>query len=297
MAVLRYHPEIVERAILTAMEGPDHTYDHPGHIWNVYKRVAEEAESAPEFQGFIPEGGLILAIEKLAATVAIVPARVTVRIPDGGAQTVLIDGPVIQQLAQSYSGGLEFWPADIISLYAGSYGRAAVSLVKARQATIEELGSYHDEDRFNHEGRTFLTASYFVLDCGSGITAERLAAHNADPANQVIGELNWKYKKGCSEFENDLGDEFRQNFDTVIPTVIVQGTWDRSTPYENALELAPHFKNSKFVTVKRGGHGALGQALRASKPFEAAFWAFATTGDMSALPDEVEVPVEWVPPR
>ncbi len=49
MSVLRYHPEIVERAVLTGMEGPDHTYDHPGHIWNVYKRVAEEAEVAPEF--------------------------------------------------------------------------------------------------------------------------------------------------------------------------------------------------------------------------------------------------------
>ncbi len=254
-------------------------------------------KSLRSFEDYIPQGGLIAAIEKLAATLAIVPARVTVWIPDVGAQTVLIDGPVIRQLAQGYSGNLASWPADIISLYTGSYGRAAVSLVKARQATTGELGSYHDEDRFNHEGRTFLTASYFSLDCGSGITAERLAAYDADPANQVIGELNWKYKNGCSEFESDLGDAFRQNFDTDIPTVIVQGTWDLFTPYENAVELAPHFKNSKFVTVKRGGHGALGQALRASKPFEAAIWAFITTGDMSGLPDEVEIPVEWVAPR
>ena len=30
MTLMRYHPEIVERAILRGMEGPDHTYDHPG---------------------------------------------------------------------------------------------------------------------------------------------------------------------------------------------------------------------------------------------------------------------------
>ena len=297
MAVMRYHPEMVERAILRAMEGPDHTYDHPGHIWNVYKRVAEEAESAPEFEGFIPEGGLIKAIENLVAKVAIVPARVTVRIPDVGPQTVLIDGPVIRGLARGYSGGLGAWPSDIINLYAGSYGKAAESLVKARLNSITTLGQYRERSRFLNAGRTFLTASYFALDCGSGITAERQAQYDADPANQVIGEINWKYKQGCTVFENDLGDAFRQNFETEIPTVIVHGTWDLSTPYENALELLPYFKNSRFVTVKRGPHGSLGAAMNVSEAFSHAIWTFATTGDMSGLPDEVEIPVEWVAPR
>jgi len=56
MTLMRYYPEIVERAIFRGMEGPDHTYDHPGHLWNVYKRVAAEAENAPELKGLIPEG-------------------------------------------------------------------------------------------------------------------------------------------------------------------------------------------------------------------------------------------------
>jgi pimeloyl-ACP methyl ester carboxylesterase len=40
MSLLRLHPEIVERAIFRGMEGPDHTYDHPGHLWNVYRWLA-----------------------------------------------------------------------------------------------------------------------------------------------------------------------------------------------------------------------------------------------------------------
>ncbi len=48
MAVMRSYPEIVERAIFRGMEGPNHTYDHPGHLWNVYKRVAAEAEIAQQ---------------------------------------------------------------------------------------------------------------------------------------------------------------------------------------------------------------------------------------------------------
>jgi len=93
-----------------------------------------------------------------------------------------------------------------------------------------------------------------------------------------------------------MGDAFRQNFETDIPTLIVHGTWDLSTPYENALELLPYFTNSKFVTVKRGPHGSLNAAMEVSESFANAVWAFATTGDMSALPDEVEIPVEWVAP-
>ena len=77
----------------------------------------------------------------------------------------------------------------------------------------------------------------------------------------------------------------------------MHGTWDLSTPYENALELLPYFKNHKFVTVKRGPHGSLQAAMRVSEEFTQAIWKYATTGDMSALPDEVEIPVEWVAPR
>lgn len=40
MAILRNHPELVARALLSAMEGPDHTYDHPGWILNAQERVA-----------------------------------------------------------------------------------------------------------------------------------------------------------------------------------------------------------------------------------------------------------------
>jgi pimeloyl-ACP methyl ester carboxylesterase len=109
--------------------------------------------------------------------------------------------------------------------------------------------------------------------------------------------LNRNYLAGCPVWESDLGDAFRQNFETSIPTVIVHGTWDTSTPYENALELVPFFKNSKFVPVIRGPHGAIRAARRASKVFDEGILRFAATGDWSHVPDQVEMPaVEWVVP-
>jgi pimeloyl-ACP methyl ester carboxylesterase len=284
MTFMRYYPETVERAILRGMEGPDHTYDHPGHIWNVYKRVAEEAEKSRELKDLIPEGGLIEAITTVMERIEEKPLKVTVTDPETGkSQDVLFSrqSEAGQRLARGYSGGLPAWPADVLTLYNGDFSKAAERAVERR----------------SDAGRNFRTASYFMLDCGSGITPKRLAEYKADPAVKIIGMLNYNYLAGCPVWRSDLGEEFRQNFETSIPTVIVHGTWDTSTPYENALELVPYFKNSKFIPVIRGPHGSIRAARSVSKPFDEGILKFAATGDWSGLPDKVEMPpVKWVVP-
>ncbi len=281
MALMRLHPEIIERAILRGMEGPDHTYDHPGHTWNVYKRMAEEAENSPELQGLIPEGGLIAAVETIVKRLEENPITVEVKNSEtGDIQNVLFDAHSAKQLSRGYSNNLESWPADIITLYNGDFTKAAENVIR----------------RYENKGRTFKTASYYMLDCASGITAERLAEYMADPATQIL-ETGWGYISGCPCWDSDLGDDFRQNFETNIPTVIVQGTWDRSTPFENALELVPYFKDSKFIPLKRGPHSAIKAAMQASDSFRNGLLKFAESGDRSELPDEMELPpLKWVIP-
>ena len=166
---------------------------------------------------------------------------------------------------------LRYWPRHVIRLYNEEYTRAAESLV-------------------NKNGRQqIITASYFMLDHGSGVTAKRDAEMSADPAVRIIGDINWWYRSTRDVWKSDLGDEFRKNFECDIPTVIVQGTWDTSTPFENAVELAPFFKKGKFVRVIRGSHGAISDAKRASPEFWKGLRKFAKTGDASGLPDSVEV--------
>jgi pimeloyl-ACP methyl ester carboxylesterase len=275
MALMRKHPEIIERVILRGMEGPDHTYDDPGHLWNVYRRVAEEAEASPELQGRIPEGGLVAAFEEVLRRARENPFEVQITDPaDGTRHQVLFDGTAVQRLARGYSNGLPGWPADVIELWEGDFNRAATELYARSVSTA----------------RDFRTASYFQLDCGSGITPERLAEQLAEPANQVLFGMNWGYIAGCPVWDSDLGNDFRQNFETEIPAVIAHGTWDTSTPLENALELLPFFKNSRFIPVVRGPHGAIQAAMGASEEFRTGILHFAATGDWSRLPDTVWMP-------
>jgi len=278
MTVMRYHPDIVERAILRGMEGPDHTYDHPGHLWNVYKRIAEEVEAAPEFKNLIPQGGLIEAIKTVIRKTEEKPFTISVRDKETNRQyEVLFNGDSIKRLARGYSGGLPGWAANVIKMYNGDFSEAAESIVR----------------RFKNSGRDFRTASYFMLDLGSDITPGRLAEYNADPAMNILGRMNWNYIAGRPVWDSDLGNEFRQNFETEIPTVIVHGTWDTSTPYENALELVPFFKNSTFIPVIRGPHGAINAAMNVSGEFRKGIMHFAATGETNLLPEKVTIP----PPR
>jgi len=286
MAVLRFHPEIVERAILRGMEGPDHTYDMPSYVLHSLERLAKEADAAPALAGLIPPGGLIEGFKAVIAKTARQPVVVEVRDPATGTMAKVRFGPEdVRDLAEGYTaaassrGGMRTWAADMIRLVRGDFTAAAEARLRARAS------------------ERYRTASYYMLDCGSGVSPARRKQIENDPAVNVIGPAGFNYFAACPVWDIDLGDAFRTNFDTAIPTLIVQGDYDISTPLENAEELAPHFTRSRFIVVHGGSHPALDDAMDASPEFARAVLAFAQTGDMSRLPASVTLPpIDWVVP-
>ncbi len=285
MAVMRFHPEIVARAVLTGLEGPDHTYDMPGDVLKGIERIAEAAEASSALRGLLPEGGLLAAYRQLISRVDQEPMMVSVDDPESGeSKRVRFDADDVRGMIMGYTRsarsrrGLPKWPAEILELLAGDFHGAAV------EALDDDVG--------------FPTASFFMLDCGSGISRERERVLLADPAVEMVGPIGWFYRAACPAWGSDLGEAFRRNFETDIPAVLVHGNWDLSTPLENALELAPFFKNGKLVIVEGGTHGALREALRESESFRDALMRFYATGDSSALPDELELPaIAWQVPE
>jgi len=287
MAIMRLHPDIVERAVLRGMEGPDHTYDMPSHVLNSIKRISAEADAAPALAGQIPPGGLLTAFEKVVERAAAQPAMVSVVDPRTGTVQQVRFGPEdVRALAYGYTAsastraGMRTWASDVLTLYRGHFGKAAAARIR------------------EHENERFRTASYYMLDCASGISPERKAQLAADKAVALLGPLGFDYSAACPEWKIDLGDAFRRNFETQIPTIIVQGDYDVSTPLENALELAPYFKRGKLIVVHGGSHPALDDAMDWSAEFSRAVLAFARKGDTTALPGEVTLPpIDWVVPQ
>jgi pimeloyl-ACP methyl ester carboxylesterase len=278
MAVMRFHPEIVARAVLHGMEGPDHTYDSPGGLLAALGRVAAEAEASPELAGRLPQEGLIEALRSAIRRVEQEPARVQV---DGRA--VVVDADALRGQAMGYTSSVASrravagWPADVMRLFEGDYAAVARAI-----------------DRGRREAEGLPTASFFLLDCASGITPERRERYQSDPAIEIVGDPSWYYDVACPVWEVDLGDGFRTGFQTSIPTLVVHGTWDTSTPFENALELAPCFEDLHLITVEGGTHGALREAMEHDPTFAAAVMEFAATGATAGLPERIELPpIAW----
>ena len=276
MAVMRFYPQTVTRAVLRGLEGPDHTWDRPSGVMNAVARMAAAADTATALRGQIPAGGLFKALRDVIAKLNREPALVVVRdSAKGTADTVRVDGNAVAEIAVTAPRNL---PALILALHRGDY------TVPARA-------------RLNDGQSGYLTASYFMLDCGSGITPERARAYRADSAVGVIGDRNWSYWVNCPVWPSDNGAAFRDYFQTDIPTVFIQGDWDVSTPMENSLELKPHFRNLHYILVKGGSHGAQTEARAASDLFQRELLEFYATGDMTGLPTEVALPpVRWAVP-
>lgn len=285
MAILRDHPDRVARALIGGTEGPNHTYDSPTGILNALRRVAEDAEAAPELRPWIPEGGLIEALRTTIRRAEQDPPTVTVRDSAGGEERqVPVTADILRTVADGYSSppdslhDMAAWPADVLRLHAGRFDELAR---RARQ------GDGDDWSRIPN-------AAFWLLDCASGITDGRADELLQDPAREIVGATAWFYFEGCPTWDVDLGDDFRTGFRTDVPTVIVHGNWDLSTPYENALEILPAFENGTLVTVDRGTHGALGEAMQASRSFREGILRFLRTGETAGLPERVQLPpVDW----
>lgn len=284
MAVMRYHPKAVARAVLSGMEGPDHTWDKPAQVLSALRRIAAEAEQdadiAERLSGRTLIGLVSTVLERLEET----PLAVTVSDGDGGLpRDVLLDarairGRVLSRMSSRH--GIKAWPDRVFSWSEGQFENAAKSHLR------------------NAAPLSGMTASFFLMDCSSGATRSRRRAIDADPSFKIVGRLNQAYRAAESVWNVDLGEAFRMNFDTDIPALIVHGTWDVNTPIENAQELAPHFKNGKLVTVERGSHAALREAVDLSPTFKRQMLLFLRTGDASAVPATVVLPrLDWTKSR
>lgn len=256
-AVMRNHPEIVERAILTGVEPLSHTYDRPSHVMNAVRRIWKHIDSDPAWAPFLPKGGMEEAAETVVA-----------RMENGG-----IDVKSTSGKTKIVLGPNDFpWdsPGKILELYHGQIKRWTNG--RKKQFYPSEL-------------------IFPLIDSGIGVTAERREQLWNDPAVRYISRNNGKFASLTETADiwpsPDAGDAFRNPVPCEIPVVFIHGNWDRSTPIENTLEIAPFFPNSHTLLIDRGGHSPLGPMQRHHPDVFATILKFAETGSMDAIPEEI----------
>jgi pimeloyl-ACP methyl ester carboxylesterase len=275
LALMRRYPASIDRVVLYGVEGPDHTWDDPGGKLAVLARIAAAAEASPELRAQIPPGGLLAALRTVLERLEAKPVTVTVA-RDGRDIPVVIDATgarlaVLAQAGRRSRAGA--WAALILELYRGDYRRLAAGAVDARTLRIRPDAPMH-----------------FTMDCASGISPQRAARYAADPATAIVGDLNFEYRVLCDVWRApDLGPDFRAPVVSAIPTLVLQGTWDVSTPIENAREVVSTLANGQLVEVVEGSHGAIYNLLAHWEPMKPLLAKFLR-GDAVRFPPSVSLP-------
>lgn len=287
LAVMRFHPEIVARAVLSSVEPLNNGFDMPSHVFAALQRIAYDADRDPGLAPYLPNGGMMAAVRALHQRFAAGPIRVTIRDDAGRARTVVLGAEDLQLALLAHTNEAEHWPAFILSLYYGHYDAWARQAIEDRRAgPVTLIGP--------------------LADSSLGVTADRQHQMRTDAALDLLG--SWNFEANLVSAPDwptpDMGDAVRRPRVTSIPVVFVHGDWDTSTPVENTFGLLPYFPNGHAILVHRAGHDGTFYQLRESPAAKQAIYDFLRTGETKGLPTEVslqapkfEIPAFPPPPQ
>jgi pimeloyl-ACP methyl ester carboxylesterase len=274
LAVMRLHPDIVSRAVISSVEPLNNGYDMPSHVFAALQRIAYDADRAPSLAPYLPPGGLMAAVKALHERFAAGPVTVAFKEDNGTSRRIVLGTEDLQQALLSHTQESAEWPAFILSLYHGHYDGWAREVAKDRKP----------------DPRILIGP---LADSSLGVTAERDFLLHTDPALPLLG--TWNFEGNIASADEwpteDMGDDVRKPTLTDIPVVFVHGDWDTSTPVENTLGLLPWFPKAHAILVHRGSHDGTFYQLRNDPAAKQAVYRFLATGETSGLPVEVSLPV------
>ncbi|MGH1557009.1 hypothetical protein ACRAWD_02775 [Caulobacter segnis] len=133
---MRFHPEIVARAVLSSVEPLNNGFDMPSHVFAALQRIAFDADRDPGLAAWLPKGGMMEAVRALHQRFAAGPIRVTVRDETGQTQTILLGAEDLQLALLAHTDEAEHWPAFILSLYHGHYDEWARQTLEDRRESL-----------------------------------------------------------------------------------------------------------------------------------------------------------------
>jgi pimeloyl-ACP methyl ester carboxylesterase len=273
LAVMRRHPDVVARAVLSGVEPLDNGYDMPTPVYAALQRIAQDADRDPGLRPELPDGGMMAVIQALHERFARGPVTVRVRNDDGSTTAVVLGAEDLQLALLAHADEPEGWPAHLLALYRQDYQAWAREVIADRRG-----------------GDSILIGP--LVDSSLGVTAGREQRLRSDPALAMLGP--WNFQANIASAPDwptrDMGDDFREPVASDIPLLLVHGDWDTSTPIDNSLELLPYFRNGHLIRVHRGGHDGAMYLLRNAPEARQAVLAFLQSGATANLPGEVELP-------
>lgn len=273
-AIMRLHPEMISRVMLSGAEPLNNGYDMPSGILGSMRHYWKVAEQDQALAPYVPAGGINSAARAVFKRFDSGAIKVRVKDPKDGQMVTVVLGK--EDLQRDFKQLAAPGPAFVLSLYYEHYEAWAQSVLAERRS---------------HQFVWRIIGP--LIDTSLGVTPERLKQLNSDPACEFLGKWNWtSYIASAGIWPTpDVGDDFRNPVQTPIPIILMHGDWDTSTPLENSLGIIKFFPKGRLLIVEHGEHMAREQVARNSPTEWGQMMDFLRTGNMPDLPDRIVLPV------
>jgi pimeloyl-ACP methyl ester carboxylesterase len=238
LAVIRRHPDSLERVILFGTRGLDHTFKLPSNVQANLEKVAALVKADSFYSRSMPD--LLQAIrtimerlERQPMTVKISP-EISVVVGKWDLQKRIAD-------VMGKAGGMRQLPAAIYAMLSGDF---------------TELGRW----AYGYRCAGSLSAMYVTTDCASFASAARLERIRREAGSAILGaSIDFPFPAICEGMNLPrLGDEFRAPLRSSLPALFISGEMDGRTPVSNAEEVASGFPNHQHLIVANAAHGIMG---------------------------------------
>jgi pimeloyl-ACP methyl ester carboxylesterase len=240
-AMAKYYPEIIHRMALASLEGLDHTIKQPARVDALLREISAALNADVTYSQRYPQ--LYQDINAIIQRLNTQPQKIPTFIPQTQQNlTVGLSGLDIQfALSHVFLRDPQYTqklPRLVAQMKQGDFAEMAayVSFVKSRMHQHNPMG--------------------LAMDAASGISATRWQQVLKQAPHSVVGRTSNFPFPDINQYLPvvDLGDEFRRELDSDIPTLLVAGTWDGRTLYASQRELAARFRNAHMISVEKAGH-------------------------------------------
>lgn len=232
LAVLRQHPQSVQRVVLAGPEGPDQTWKLPSQADAVIERLGARS-GHPD----LPDN-----IRTLLTQLRRKPVTVVIADPTTGKPLKVALGPFDLQLALvralSDARLIATLPDGVSRMRQGDFSTLAMLAVRQRRS----IGADN--------------AMKPLMDLASGATPSRLARIEREAGTSLLGTaLDFPARQLAAVWPaEDLGDAFRAAVTGDAPVLILAGDLDPRTPVDNAHDIAAKLPNARIVVLENGTH-------------------------------------------
>ncbi|AOT06873.1 alpha/beta fold hydrolase [Pseudoalteromonas luteoviolacea] len=241
LAAMKLFPQHIDKVIIASAEGLNQTVKLPAQT-DLYFKKLQVVIDQQALKTDIPN--LSALMKRVHAKLDETPKQITIQNRDGSMTKLLFQTHHLQTLAGKMIADPNHYLAILLHIYLG-----------LDNDNTELLSAVLQRGMFNDEPITFKLMP-LAMDIASGISAARLAQVKQQARTSLLaGQLNFPMPHlNMLDNQLDLGDEFRTEVQSSIPTLLFSGSLDGRTYPESQAQTVKGLSNLTHITVNHAGH-------------------------------------------